>query len=523
MNQLFDESDSDDEREMQSGAVSETNDKDSAENKDSSNSSNQRQQEQQNDAVRSSDPDQDESAKETQKDPPQEDEGKQGEKSQDEESDAELNDEDYEITGKKAPRPANDSASDSQTLSATKGNGTATIAAGDMNVERPRLIKVPDLPMPQFRKKGVTVHMAQLPKIVAIQPEAFDEDNYNASIEEEEFQGRVHSMIRWRYKTDADGRPLRDEQGKLVKESNAKIIKWDDGSFGLCVGDEVFDMDEFTYKIQKNAAANRSKTIPISVGTGGGAAAAAGGGPSFKDFVFVTKDARVEVGDDGETQPMGTILECVVSLKSKFIPRPASLKSAAHKNFVLQERSRVIKRAQIQEYVTYVDPEKEKAERIKNKEDLMKQERRSGARRSIGFDVGGAGAGTRRRHGMHRAYMEQEDEDEFYDSVNIRNLKRRNMDDEEMDYGDDAGMSEEEDAWSKRKKSVFESGRKSGHFSKYDSSEEEEMNDVDEEQEFVADDEDEDNDDFLSRKKHSSASGQKRQATLFDDDDDDSD
>jgi hypothetical protein len=119
--------------------------------------------------------------------------------------------------------------------------------------------------------------------------------------------------------------------------------------------------------------------------------------------------------------------------------------------------------------------------------------------------------------------MEQEDEDEFYDSVNIRNLKRRNMDDEEMDYGDDAGMSEEEDAWSKRKKSVFESGRKSGHFSKYDSSEEEEMNDVDEEQEFVADDEDEDNDDFLSRKKHSSASGQKRQATLFDDDDDDSD
>lgn len=522
MNHLFDESDSDDEKDTQTGAVAEAHgntDKDDehVDKIDPVDSSPQRNEEPQSSSL----------ANEMQQDA-QEDEERKENESQDEESDAELKDEDYEITGRKAPRRDMDSGGSASQAFASFSESAVDATEkdnGGVNMERPRLIKVPDFPMPQFRKKDVTVHMAQLPKIVAIQPEAFDEDTYNTSIEEEEFQGRVHSMIRWRYKTDADGRPLRDENGKLIKESNAKIIKWDDGSFGLCVGDEVFDMDEFSYQLQKNKAANRARTVGNSVVGAAAAGVGVGGGsvPSFKDFVFVTKDARVQVNDDGETQPMGTILECVVSLQSKFIPRPASLKSAAHKNFVLQERSRVIKRAQIQEYVTFVDPEKQKAERIRNKEDLMKQEKRSGARRSTGFDVGGAGAGsgTRRRHGMHRAYME--DDDERYDSVNIRNLKRRNMDDEDMDYGDDVDMSEEEDAWSKRKKTVFESGRKTGHLSKYDSDGKEEMNDVDEEMEFGVDDEDEDNDEFLSRKKQSSASGQKRQAALFDDDDDDSD
>jgi len=454
----------------------------------------------------------------------------------DEEEDAELNDEDYDITGRKAPPVLNDSSSgvnardfssSAQSVSAT-GTATTKAVGGVNQMGGPRLVKVPDMPTAQFHKKGVTVHMAQLPKIVAIQPECYDEDNYNASIEEEEFQGRVHGMIRWRYKSDADGKMIRDKNGKLVKESNAKIIKWDDGSFGLCVGDEVFDLDEFSYQpsssLQKNVAGRKG------VNNSGG----------NKDYLFVTKEARVQVdndngddeNEDGETQPMGTVLECVVSLQSKFIPRPATLKSVAHKNFVLQERSRVIKRAQIQEYVTFVDPEKEKAERIRNKEDLMKQERRSGSRRSVGFDVGGAGGGVssaRKRHGMHRAYMEQDDDDEHYDSVNIRNLKRRNLDDEDMDYGDDADMSEEEDAWSKRKKKVFESGRKTGHLSKYEiggdgvGRGDDEMNDDDEEQEFVVDDEDDDNDEFLSRKKHGSTAGQKRQAALFDDDDDDDD
>jgi hypothetical protein len=241
-------------------------------------------------------------------------------------------------------------------------------------------------------------------------------------------------------------------------------------------------------------------------------------------FYSIKKEARVEF-EDGDSQPMGTILECVTSLQSKFIPRPASLKSAAHKNFVLQERSRVIKRAQIQEYVTFVDPEKQKAERIRNKEDLMKQEKRSGGRRSTS-GTAGVNASGRKRYGMHRAYMEggEEEDDELYDSVNIRKLKRRNMDDEDMDYGDDAGMSEEEDAWSKRKKRVFESGRKSSHLTKFDSDEDEEMDEGDEEEEFVVDkDEDDDNEEMLNRKKQTSSSGQKRQASIFDDDDDDSD
>ena len=43
---------------------------------------------------------------------------------------------------------------------------------------------------------------------------------------------------------------------------------------------------------------------------------------------------------------------------------------------------------------------------------------------------------------MHRAYMDEDDE--HYDTVNTRKLKRRTRDGDDMDYGDDDYMSKEE-------------------------------------------------------------------------------
>jgi len=353
----------------------------------------------------------------------------------------------------------------------------------------PTHITVADMPLPQF-KTNVSLHMAQLPRIVAIQPEAFSLDTYNSSVEDAEFKGGVHTMIRWTYKKDENGEFIRDANEKLVKESNAKIIKWSDGSYGLRVGDEIFDMDEFTYQLKNpnaNKQGNKQKTDV----------------PTCKDFLYVTQRAQAE--EDGEAKPVGTVLECVASLESKFIPRPASLKSAAHKSFVLKERSRVIQRAQIQEFVTFVDPEKQKAERIRNKDDLMKQEKRSGGRGSSG--------GGKRKAGMRRNYME--DDDEHYDTVNIRSLKKRNKDDEDMDYGDDDDNDGDEDEWSKRKKRGFESGRKAARYNSEDE-------DDDEEEVIMDDDDDDEEEQVVNRKKATPAgAGQKRNAALFDDDDSD--
>ncbi len=390
------------------------------------------------------------------------------------------------ITGRKAP------ASSTKAASSATGDGP------------PKRLTVPKMPFPTLGPK-TTLHMAQLPKVVGIQSEAFHRNTYNGKLEDAEFNGRAaHSMIRWRYKVDANGDKVRDENGKLVKESNARIVKWSDGTFGLRVGDEVFDMDEFSYSLTAPRKKG-GKAVPQQPSKNPNA-------PVSKDYLYLTQQIQ-SVSEDGEMKSAGTILECVAPLQSKFKPRPASLKSASHKNFVLKERSRVMKRSQIQEFNTFVDPEKQKAERIRNKDDLMKQERRSGGRRSTG---GGAG---RRRYGMHRNYMDMDEDDEHYDTVNIRSLKRRNRDDDGMDYGEDDVMSDEEDEWSKRKKRGFESGRKTSKQQQYLSEEDE---DEDEENLVLDDEEDDDEEEMLQRKNASRGGGQKRKsAGMFDDDDDD--
>lgn len=371
----------------------------------------------------------------------------------DEDSDVEFDNDG--ITGKKA-RPTRSSLAKAQK-------------------EKPKLISVPDIPLPHFQKENVTLHMAQLPKVLGIQSEAYDANTYNASVEDAEFQGTGNSMIRWRYKVDESGDFVRDAEGRLVRESNAKIIKWSDGSYGLRVGDEIFDIDEIGNSTKKSSEEVNSEA---------------------KDFLYLTQKARSE---EGERKSAGTILECVNSLKSKFLLRPASIKSGTHRIATMKkQRTQLKQRPQIQEHVTFVDPEKQKAERIQNKEDLMKQEKRSGGRRSTG-------GGGKRRYGMHRAYMEEDDE--HYDSVNIRSLKKRKDDMDYDDYGDD-----EEDEWSKQKKRGFEDGRKTAKYL----SDEEDADDED----MVLDNEDDDEEEIVNRKTASRGGGQKRRAAFLDDDDD---
>jgi len=45
---------------------------------------------------------------------------------------------------------------------------------------------------------------------------------------------KVENTIRWREVFDNDG--------NVVKESNARVIKWSDGSMSLHLGSEIFDV-----------------------------------------------------------------------------------------------------------------------------------------------------------------------------------------------------------------------------------------------------------------------------------------
>lgn len=77
------------------------------------------------------------------------------------------------------------------------------------------------------------------PNFIKIQANEYDEPLYNAVTEREQFSGST-AVVRWRTKRDDNGNVILDSSGQPVKESNARMIQWADGSVQLVVGDAVF-------------------------------------------------------------------------------------------------------------------------------------------------------------------------------------------------------------------------------------------------------------------------------------------
>lgn len=94
---------------------------------------------------------------------------------------------------------------------------------------------------PTFTTKGL--YFVKLPNFLSVDSRPFDQDHYEDEIDEDEYldeEGRarlklkVENTLRWRYKLGEDG--------NLTRESNAKIVRWDDGSMSLKLGNELFDV-----------------------------------------------------------------------------------------------------------------------------------------------------------------------------------------------------------------------------------------------------------------------------------------
>mmetsp|Transcript_9671 Transcript_9671/g.23637 ORF Transcript_9671/g.23637 Transcript_9671/m.23637 type:complete len:576 (-) Transcript_9671:93-1820(-) len=369
-----------------------------------------------------------------------------------------------------------------------------------------------------------TYYITKLPNLVGINSTAYNPETHDAEREEERYRGYVHNMIRWRYKTRADGSGEyeRDSRGEPVRESNSRLVKWSDGSFTLHVGTEVLEVDNLDSSVPKDHPDE-------------GMAGFAG----INGYLYVSQRARIrpptkrelegppksdddDMGDDDNEEsparPAGTVLECIAPITSRLAPRPSSLSSDAHRNLTLAVRQRNVKRARIAEIVTEVDPEKEKQARIKGKEDLAKSNKRSsGGRR---------GGGGGRRRGMTERYLE---EDEGYEGVRLNVLKRRaymyNSDDEEneeeVDYGDES--EDEEDNWTSRKikKRGAEAARAAAKEKKTAASKDEDDESSEEGEVVFGDDDDDDEEDTAFVKKRGGGGGGAKKAVFGDDDDDD--
>lgn len=267
---------------------------------------------------------------------------------------------------------------------------------------------------------GTSLHMTKLPNVVAIQPTAFDEATYDEKKEEEQYKGYMHNMVRWRYKREEDGALIRDgKDGSLVRESNTKLVKWSDGSFTLHIGKEAFDIQNVD-----------SSTSDGFTGLNG--------------YVYLSQKATFQnddkgKNDDKEMQNGGTVLECIGPVASRLVAKPSSLQSESHKSLTVAVRQRTVKRAKIAQYMTEEDPEKLKQERIKYNEDADKLKQR---KRANGGNYRSSGGG--RRPGMNRSYLEASDE-EGYDTVNLRALKKGSANNYDMDEMDDYGDESDDD------------------------------------------------------------------------------
>uniref|UniRef100_A0A914DY27 RNA polymerase-associated protein LEO1 n=1 Tax=Acrobeloides nanus TaxID=290746 RepID=A0A914DY27_9BILA len=86
-------------------------------------------------------------------------------------------------------------------------------------------------------------YFVKFPNFLSVETKPFDPEVYEDEIEEEEQldeEGRsrlklkLENTIRWRY--------AKDEIGNEIRESNAKIVKWSDGTMSLYLGNEIFDV-----------------------------------------------------------------------------------------------------------------------------------------------------------------------------------------------------------------------------------------------------------------------------------------
>ncbi|VDK33558.1 unnamed protein product, partial [Taenia asiatica] len=90
---------------------------------------------------------------------------------------------------------------------------------------------------------GREMYLVKMPNFLSVETRPFDAAFYEGELDEDEVldeEGRtrlklkVENTIRWRLGKNANN--------EVIQESNARIVRWSDGSLSLHLGDEIFDV-----------------------------------------------------------------------------------------------------------------------------------------------------------------------------------------------------------------------------------------------------------------------------------------
>ncbi|XP_062819517.1 RNA polymerase-associated protein LEO1 isoform X2 [Anolis carolinensis] len=224
---------------------------------------------------------------------------------------------------------------------------------------------------------GNDLYFVKLPNFLSVEPRPFDPQYYEDEFEDEEMldeEGRtrlklkVENTIRWRIR--------RDEEGNEIRESNARIVKWSDGSMSLHLGNEVFDV----YKAPLQGDHNH---------------------------LFIRQ---------------GTGLQGQAVFKTKLTFRPHSTDSATHRKMTLSLADRCSKTQKIRILpMAGRDPESQRTEMIKKEEERLRASiRRESQQRRM--------REKQHQRGLSASYLEPDrydDEDEGEEAISLAAIKNR--------------------------------------------------------------------------------------------------
>lgn len=100
---------------------------------------------------------------------------------------------------------------------------------------------IPRFPRSHDKEPGSDTFFTRVPAFLTVDPKPFDSQRFLKSVESgssvaesQKIRLQNENTIRWRY--------AKEGEGKVTKQSNARFVKWSDGSYSLQVGEEMFDV-----------------------------------------------------------------------------------------------------------------------------------------------------------------------------------------------------------------------------------------------------------------------------------------
>ncbi|KAJ3188462.1 hypothetical protein HDU85_005614 [Gaertneriomyces sp. JEL0708] len=258
---------------------------------------------------------------------------------------------------------------------------------------------------PRFSQTADDVYLSRLPNFMHVQPEPFDPSTFDEEEEAEEQERddglhlSVDNVIRWR--------ELVDSKGAATKESNARLIRWEDGSFSMVLGTEFYDVSI------TDGVPHQYLTVQFP-----------------EQAVFQTQDR--------------------VSRTAMF--KPYGLNQSVHKRLTREIAKKHQKTIKTRSIVSMVDPQKQREALEKSEMEKVRARRRLEAKRRS------TGVGSSRY--MTARDLEDESDDDAYTrgSTNIRAaLDSYEQDDfvVEDDEDDDAGFDSEEERERDRRERIL--------------------------------------------------------------------